>query len=53
MHGGMEKELSKCGRDGLPFALPMSAAGSAGRQCGRAGTVWERVRVSQTVCWGK
>lgn len=52
MHGGME-ELPKCDRGGLQLALPMPEAGSAGRLCGRAGTVWERVRVPPTVCRGE
>lgn len=36
MHGGMESELPKCGRSGLPFAQPVPAEGSAGCLCGRA-----------------
>lgn len=49
MHGGMEKELSKCGQGGL-LALPRPVAGGLLGSCvGVRGTVWERVRVSQCV----
>lgn len=53
MHGGMESELPKCGRGGgaCHSHSPCQREGRPG-VCvgGRAGTVWERVRLSQTVC---
>lgn len=54
-HGVME-ELAKCGRGCLPVALPGPVAGvgpAAVWVCGGGGTVWERVRVSQTVGLGR
>lgn len=55
MHRVME-ELAKCGRGCLPFGIAR-AGGRVGPaavwMCGGGGTVWERVRVSQTVGPGR